>query len=348
MRVVLEASLGHFTAGELLTLIADRHRSGTLEATHGDKRVRIFIRDGKVVYAEAAGKSRPEAIVSDLAGWREGAFKVLDGVSLPENATPVSLDMAPLVADGERRAAEESRLLELYPSDEIVFNVNQQPRPQGTEVISLRPEEFQLLFQIGNGKSLAQLRIEAGKPPLELYATLQRLQAAGLLSAKGPAGEFTVAAPVTRIEPTDQMPALQATPPPQPVTRSTRRTRIDALKPKTVAAQAKPLIATLTTETGTMHPLLEDETTIGRDERNLIAVPHGSVSGRHARIVRTADGFMIEDLGSRNGTFINSEPVTEKRMLADGDTVRLGKVLLTFNIAKEAKPRDTTKPEVVR
>jgi len=348
MRVVLEASVGHFTAGELLTLIAARHRSGTLDATHGDKRVRIFIRDGKVVGAEGNGTA--ESIVTELAGWREGSFRVLDGVAMPENVAAVSLEMETLVAEGEKRAAEEHRLLELYPSDDIVFTVNQQPRPQSSEVISLRPDEFQLLFQIGQGKSLAQLRSEAQKPPLDLYATLQRLQAAGLLSAKGPAGELTVAAPIARLEPTIPMPAIPEEPPPpppHPVTRATRRTRVDAIKPRT-GDTSKPLIATLTTETGTMYPLLEDETTIGRDERSTISVAHGSVSGRHARILRTADGFTIEDVGSRNGTFVNSEPVTEKKTLADGDTVRLGKVLLTFNIAKEARPRDTTKPEVVR
>lgn len=333
MRVVLEANLGHFTAGELLTLIAARGRSGTLDASNGDHRARVFFRDGKVVWAERAGNVPPETIVADLAGWTSGSFRVLDAVVLPENVTPVALEVGPLVAEGERRASEERRLLELYPNDEIVFTVNQQPRPQSSEVISLRPEEFQLLFQIGAGKSLAQIRKDAQKPPLELYGALQRLQTAGLLSATGPAGDLTVATPVMT--------------PPQPVTRSTRKTRVGELKPKTTAQAAKPLIATLTTETGTMHPLLEDETTLGREERNTIPMPHGSVSGRHARIVRTGDGFTIEDLGSRNGTFINSESVTEKRALADGDIVRLGKVLLTFNIAKEMKPRDTTKPEFV-
>jgi FHA domain/Domain of unknown function (DUF4388) len=332
MRVVLEASLGHFTAGELLLLIAARGRAGTLDATSGDKRSRVFFRDGKVIGAEAEGTATPESIVTELAGWTSGAFRVLDGVALPEGATPVALDVEPLVKEGERRASEERRLLELYPSDDIAFTVNQQPQPQGTEVISLRPDEFQLLFQIGNGKTLAQIREQARKPPFELYATLQRLQSAGLVSATGggAAPEATVIAP-----------------PAQPVTRSTRKTRVGELKPKTVA-QAKPLIATLTTETGSMHPLLEDETTIGREDRNTIPMPHGSISGRHARIVRTPTGFTIEDLGSRNGTFINSEPVTEKRPLSDGDIVRLGKVLLTFNIAQETRPRDTTKPEVVR
>jgi pSer/pThr/pTyr-binding forkhead associated (FHA) protein len=56
--------------------------------------------------------------------------------------------------------------------------------------------------------------------------------------------------------------------------------------------------------------------------------------------------FAIEDLGSRNGTFVNGDRVTEKRPLADGDVVRFGKVLLTFNMAIETRAKDSTQPEV--
>ena len=50
---------------------------------------------------------------------------------------------------------------------------------------------------------------------------------------------------------------------------------------------------------------------------------------------------MIEDLQSRNGTFVNGEKVDKPRLLADGDVVRLGKVIMSFNIAQEtvAEPK---------
>ena len=76
-------------------------------------------------------------------------------------------------------------------------------------------------------------------------------------------------------------------------------------------------------------------------------MPDGSVSSKHARIVRTDDGFVIEDLQSRNGTFVNGERVTEgPRKLNDGDLVRLGKVIMTFNVARETKAGETTEPEM--
>src|SRR5688572_6959682 len=49
----------------------------------------------------------------------------------------------------------------------------------------------------------------------------------------------------------------------------------------------------------------------------------------HARVTPTTDGFVLRDLGSRNGVIVNGERVSETR-LCDGDVVRIGDVLLKF------------------
>jgi pSer/pThr/pTyr-binding forkhead associated (FHA) protein len=95
-----------------------------------------------------------------------------------------------------------------------------------------------------------------------------------------------------------------------------------------------------------VFPLLDAEQTIGRAPTNQISIADGSVSSVHARILRTAEGFVLEDLQSRNGTFVNGEKVDGKRPLADGDLIRLGKIIMTFNVAREGKAGDTTQPEV--
>src|SRR3954463_16176727 len=122
--------------------------------------------------------------------------------------------------------------------------------------------------------------------------------------------------------------AVAADPPPAPATQK--------------IVEPPHMVATLTADDGTMHPLLEEEETIGRTPANSIALRDASVSAHHARVVRTPEGFLIEDVGSRNGTYINSEKVSEKRLLADGDLVRLGKIILTFNLAAEVKRHQST------
>ncbi|HUE95762.1 MAG TPA: FHA domain-containing protein [Longimicrobiaceae bacterium] len=103
----------------------------------------------------------------------------------------------------------------------------------------------------------------------------------------------------------------------------------------------KTLVGSLTAGDGDIHPLIEAQYTIGREAANEIAIKDASVSSRHARLTRTADGFLLEDLESRNGTFVNGERLTGKRVLANGDVVRFGKVILTFQLADE--PADAGK-----
>lgn len=76
--------------------------------------------------------------------------------------------------------------------------------------------------------------------------------------------------------------------------------------------------------------LQPDQTyTIGRSGDNDIIFPVGQVSRRHARIEWSGDGFLIVDLQSHNGTFVNGEK-TDRHNLRHGDQIKVGPYLLEF------------------
>ena len=75
---------------------------------------------------------------------------------------------------------------------------------------------------------------------------------------------------------------------------------------------------------------LSADVTIGRQPDNTVSVDNPAVSARHARIARHSDGFIVEDLESRNGTFVNGERVG-RRVLRHGDVVLVGKHKLVFD-----------------
>src|SRR5258706_2835479 len=174
MRVVLQGSLQHFTAKELLTFLGSSH-NGTFDAESGGQRLRLAIRDGRIVFAE--GDSDAAGVVAKLIGWSDGTFTFLDDVALPEGASSLAVEIAAVIAEAEERNAEARQISELFPDDSVKFRVVN--RPPGE--INITAEEFQILFQIGTGKSLAQLRAESGRTAVDLYPIIKRLQMTGLI-----------------------------------------------------------------------------------------------------------------------------------------------------------------------
>lgn len=82
---------------------------------------------------------------------------------------------------------------------------------------------------------------------------------------------------------------------------------------------------------GTAYALENAEIHIGRDAQNDIVIAEADISRRHARLTRSEHGYVIEDLGSTNGTFINGQRLTTPYALRPGDEVRLGpKVVLMY------------------
>ena len=76
--------------------------------------------------------------------------------------------------------------------------------------------------------------------------------------------------------------------------------------------------------------LLEGENVIGRDPDAALWIDHSSVSRRHATIVIANGKATLEDLNSKNGTFLNGEKIRRRTPLTDGDQVRIGPETFVF------------------
>jgi predicted component of type VI protein secretion system len=76
-------------------------------------------------------------------------------------------------------------------------------------------------------------------------------------------------------------------------------------------------------------PIAKDRTTIGRRSHNDVVIDNLAVSGEHAVMVRSGDDFVLEDLGSTNGTTVNGQPI-KKQLLHGGDVIDIGKYRLRF------------------
>jgi hypothetical protein len=76
------------------------------------------------------------------------------------------------------------------------------------------------------------------------------------------------------------------------------------------------------------HPLPEGDNLIGRDADAPIRVDHPDVSRRHARIKVDGERILLEDLGSKNGVFIDEQRVDGTAALSHGDRLEIGGLVL--------------------
>jgi hypothetical protein len=73
-------------------------------------------------------------------------------------------------------------------------------------------------------------------------------------------------------------------------------------------------------------PLLKPEVSLGRGEDNDIVIPHPSVSRSHARLARQDGSFVLTDLNSTNGSYVNNRQVLGSAVVVNGSEVRLGDI----------------------
>src|SRR5262245_28389394 len=92
------------------------------------------------------------------------------------------------------------------------------------------------------------------------------------------------------------------------------------------------LLANNGPQAGHKYELKGEKWILGRHPDCHIVIEVGAVSRNHCQIVRDGHSYFLEDMGSRNGTFLNDEPekIEGRRQLRLGDVVRVCEVSLTF------------------
>jgi DNA-binding winged helix-turn-helix (wHTH) protein len=84
------------------------------------------------------------------------------------------------------------------------------------------------------------------------------------------------------------------------------------------------------------------ENILGRDASASVLIDDGTVSRRHARITTVGGTATIEDLGSKNGTFLNGKRLGKRPLpLVAGDQIQMGSVFLTFRVLSPNKSTQT-------
>lgn len=97
-----------------------------------------------------------------------------------------------------------------------------------------------------------------------------------------------------------------------------------------VAAGTAMLIVRRGPSEGTSFLLDADEVSVGRSDDSDVTLDDVTVSRQHARFQRSAGQWLLRDLGSLNGTYVNRDRIDGQATLAGGDEVQIGKYRFVF------------------
>ena len=263
---------------------------------------------GLVAKAEGTKGKVSEAVYKRVRKDYESRLEALEAKARPlrEKARAEQAKLRPL-HDRFRKAQEEARL----DVEELKFR---------REVGELKEDEF-----AGRKSALDEALAQKDRDFQEADALAQRF-----VSVVG-----ADAGPEPATSPRMKAPALpSAAPPLEEATvfaRGRAPTEPQTIPEGVIEGTLLAKFAKLIGQEGTPPPeyQLGPRTSIGRVKENEISVPKPSVSRKHAVIAQTPEGYVITDLDSGNGTFVNDERV-KTRKLEDGDRVRLGDRAFVF------------------
>jgi pSer/pThr/pTyr-binding forkhead associated (FHA) protein len=92
---------------------------------------------------------------------------------------------------------------------------------------------------------------------------------------------------------------------------------------------------------GTVFTLEGEQLSIGRDSSNEIAVNDAEVSRRHTRLTFQGGKYVVEDMGTTNGTYVNGQRLTGPRVLKSGEVISLGEKIELVYESVETDPGAT-------
>lgn len=284
-------------------------------------------------------KIQVSEIIYECFAWTHGKFTFLDVMQLPPHAVTISMDLTNIIMEGARRIDEIGYFAQQLPRKTEVLQTSVVAGNQ--DKINLTLEEWKVLFLIDGKRTLEEVCLDSEQDLHDVYRLLYGLFANKLIDIV-PQQELLVAsmreegkkAPVHAISPgrriksdTDLL-----------IRTNARLTFKDILK----VTLARLTLKKPDSEKKTF-PLIEQEYYIGRQMGNQIHVSDPSISNVHARVFKGPEGYVLEDLNSRNGTFINGVRI-DRKLLRENDAVRVGNSNFVYNIVYEVKqipPADT-------
>jgi hypothetical protein len=298
-------------------------------------------------------KVQVSEVIFDTFEWHDGEFTFYDRVQAPATAVTLDMDVQNLIIEGVRRIDDPERVAQAMPDRRLVVEALVNPQ-RVKQSVTLMPEEWRVFFLVDGRRTIAEvLRLVGNGDETQTLLILHRLAAAKIVTflpaAPQPPGPDPGSLSMNQAEGgltvkwVDGKPSPPPPPPSVEFTSDLPQRKPDDDTQRIVNRNARPYMAdaekvtisrlVLVKEDGTeaSFPLIRDSYTLGRHRNNDIVISDPKASSFHARIDRAPDGFVLVDLKSRNGCWVNGKRV-ETVKLKTGDELRLGMAKLVYKV----------------
>jgi hypothetical protein len=292
-------------------------------------------------------KVQVSEVLFDCFGWTEGRFTFYDGVPPPATVVTLDMDLLNLIIEGVRRQDDPARAAAAFPDPDRPVEALVNPERVKVSAV-LTDEEWRVFFLVDGRRSVSEICRLMGSPDDQpTLQILNRLRAARFVGLVAPRPAARPGAPppsepagtqkVEDLRHRARTPSVEFS-----SGISAPSPRIDDDTHKIVNKDAAPYLANatkltvsrlvlVTDETESSFPLIRDSYTLGRHRNNDIVVADAKVSSFHARIDRTSEGFVLVDLKSRNGCWVNGKRA-ENALLVTGDEIRVGAARVIYRV----------------
>jgi hypothetical protein len=332
--------------GKLDEATLERILKGNALASHRLGQALLTERVLKQDELATALKIQVSEVIFDAFAWRDGTFTFYDKVPPPITAITLEMELSNLVMEGARRLNSRDRLGEIFPEPGAVPECVGNPE-RIKRTVTLTQEEWQVYFLVDGRRSLSEISRMAGGDEADVLQILHHFLMVRFIVLGPPQPAAPMPAPVlpASAEPSGTQKLEGGAPPgfsvefsPPPMPRPPEDDTKEIVRPQAIpylgkASKRLTLSRLVLMKDGgeASFPLTRDSYTLGRHRNNDIVINDPKVSSFHARIDRTPEGFVLVDLKSRNGSFINGKRI-ETGLLATGDEVRLGTARLVYKV----------------
>jgi hypothetical protein len=266
-------------------------------------------------------------VIFDTFEWREGSFTFFDRVPAPATAVPLEMDLQNLIMEGVRRLDERAHLAQIFNDPEMIVELTTNPE-RVKRTATFTPEEWQVFLLVDGQRSVAEIRgLVAGLDEQTVLEILRRLLAANFVTLVQPkAAVPEQEAPAINIEAGLAAETTRARP--RGDTRKVVHPRAVTL-PESGEMELGRRLVLRKDQDEVSVPLTRDTILVGRHRQNDVVIGDPKVSSFHARFERAGAEFVVIDLKSRNGTFVNKQRI-ERCVLRPGDVVRIGATRIAY------------------